>query len=227
MKIWKRIRNIFKQQIDNADAALADTTRDGKYAIEDAKKEVQQFTTKIAELKRQTIVMQRRLKEAESNISKMQKVAEIAVESGNDMDAAAALTQKKSWEKQASEYGNQIKQNDALYQQFIRDREDRMEKIRKAETNISTLAARKDAASMRESAAKVRAGFKGSDALSVLDELEEEVLKAESEAEAFEHIAAVDTSVLGLEEKYANINSVVEDELAALKAAKAAKETAK
>jgi phage shock protein A len=217
--LLKKLRNMFRQQVDKVDKSLADTARDGKYAIEDANKEIAVFTEQISNIRKEILLMEKKLKAAESNVEKMSRIAEKAVDSGNDADASSALTQKNLSMKEVIEYKRQVEKSNAIYQQLLKDRKARQAKIDRAQMNMSTLSARQSAAKMRESAAKVRAGFEGSDALSALDELEESVEKDEASAEAFEEIAGMDNSSEDLEEKY-SIDTSVEDELAALKQAR-------
>jgi phage shock protein A len=218
MSIWKKLQNIVHQQADTAEKALADTRRDGKYAIEDAKKQLSEFTEKIAAMRAQTNKMKRDLNELELNRDKMDSVSKKAAQAGNRDDARSALEEKAALQKRITVLESQIAQNDNLYKQLLAQREMQTRKVRNADSNLATLAARKDAADMRAAMAKTAEGFGGSDALSVLDDLEAEVEEAEATAEAHEELAGMDCAPQTLAEKYDAGAGDVDAELEALMA---------
>ena len=221
MGLFTKVKNIFREAADNAEKSLADTQRDGRYAIEDSKKEVQKLTTNIAELRAQTIQMERDLKVAEGKVVTMTNMATKAAQAGDAANAKLALQEKNTYQGTVNTLAKQIDQNNALYQNLLNQREQFTASIEQAKSNLANLTVREQSAKLRKNIANQSMGLAATDALSELKRLEEQVSQAEAEAEATEEIAGLDRPVEDqLEQLYGDGSGSgsVDDELAALMA---------
>lgn len=218
--IFSAIHNWFRAKNQQAAEALSDPVRDGKLAIQDSEKQVQEFTSKIATLIAETKRMERQVTDSIADVSKYQAVAGAALRAGNEADARDAIALRQKAEQQAQAIQQQVTANQTLIQQLRDQLSTARLKIAKAQSNITQLQARADAAKIRTDLAKAASAFSsGQGGLAALDNLEKSVLKQESEAEAYEEIAAVSGPAgQSLLEKYSTADSSVDQELEKMKA---------
>jgi len=189
--LFKAIGNVFRQKRDDAAKALADPVRDGKFAIEDSKKQIREYTTQVAKLKAETIKQKTNHKDALAEKSKYTNIAKKAGEAGNEEDVKMAVEQIQKWTNRSSELKTQITKNEQVEKNLRAQLDSARTKVARAEQNHLTLAARKKGAEIRMSLAKASSQFaEGQGGLSALDDLEESVRNEEAEAEAFEEMAA-------------------------------------
>ncbi len=200
--LFKAIGNMFREKRDNAAKALADPVRDGKFAIEDAKKQIREYTTQVARLKAETIKQEANHKDALAEKKKYTNIAEKAGAAGNQEDVTTAVEQIQKWTDRAKELKDQIDRNKKVEKNLRSQLDAARSKVSRAEQNHQTLAARKKGAEIRMSLAKASSQFaEGQGGLSALDDLEESVRNEEAEAEAFEEMAAPGTD---LADKYSS-----------------------
>lgn len=189
--LFKAIGHMFREKRDNAAKALADPVRDGKFAIEDAKKQIREYTTSVAKLRAETIKQKANHKDALAEKTKYTKIAEQAGKAGNEDDVKMAVEQIQKWTGRSKELKEQITRNEQVETNLRKQLDAARTKVSRAEQNHQTLAARKKGAEIRLSLAKASSDFaEGQGGLSVLDDLEDAVRDDEAEAEAFEEIAA-------------------------------------
>ena len=196
------ISNAVRKVKDNATEATKDLPRDGKYRIEDAKRELAEFSEKIGGLKKQSILLRNQVSENEVKSSNMDVVAQKAAKAGNEGDVAAALSQKSIIDKKLAVLKSQLAQNEDLETKMIAQQRKFQDKIEAAEGNLQTLVVRDEAAKIRTELAKSAAGFGTSSALGSLDELQDAVEDKEAGAEAAEEMAAVSNKPDALADKY-------------------------
>ena len=198
----KAFGNMFREKRDRAAKALADPVRDGKFAIEDSKKQVGEYTTQVAKLRAETIKQKANHKDALAEAKKYTRYAEQAGKAGKKEDVETAVAQIQKWTNRAKELKDQIDRNEKVETNLRSQLDAARTKISRAEQNHQTLAARKKGAEIRKSLAMASSQFaEGQGGLSALDDLAESVRDEEAEAEAFEEMSApaVETS---LEDKY-------------------------
>lgn len=189
--LFKAIGNMFREKRDNAAKALADPVRDGKFAIEDAKKQIREYTTQVAKLRAETIKQKANHKDTLAEKKKYTNIAEQAGKAGNEDDVKLAVEQIQKWTNRAKELKDQIDRNEKVEANLRTQLDAARTKVSRAEQNHTTLAARKKGAEIRMSLAKASSQFaEGQGGLSALDDLEESVRNEEAEAEAFEEMAA-------------------------------------
>lgn len=189
--LFKAIGNMFREKRDNAAKALADPVRDGKFAIEDAKKQIREYTTQVAKLRAETIKQKANHKDALDEKKKYTNIAEQAGKAGNEADVTLAVEQIQKWTDRSKELKDQIDRNEKVETNLRSQLDAARTKVSRAEQNHQTLAARKKGAEIRKSLAMASSQFaEGQGGLSALDDLEESVRNEEAEAEAFEEMAA-------------------------------------
>lgn len=211
--LLRAIGSWFRKQRDEAADVITDKVAEGKFAIEDAKKEARQFEKKIAELMAANKLAMRHRDNAQEEVDKFLGIAKMAADQGNEEDARKALKEKKNAEASYNTSDQEVQRNEKLVTQ-LRDRLEKVRsKIARAESNQAQLAARMEGAKVRKALVSAAGDFGGGGALSRLDDLQEAVDKAECEAEAYEELTVDNTD---LEEKYSTADSSVDDELAAL-----------
>lgn len=204
------IRNFFREQHDNAAAAIADPVRDASYDIADAKRQVAEFETKIAQLMSNTISTKKKATACGEDVTKWQKIAETAAKAGNREDAATAITNRMNAERQQQTFLSEAERNDKVVENLRAQLASNRTKIARAESNQAQLSARLEGSKIRKELAGAGSVLDGGP-LSRLNKLEEAVDASESEAAAYE-ILNTNTNE-SLETKYATADADVDAEL--------------
>lgn len=212
--LFKAIGNMFREKRDNAAKALADPVRDGKFAIEDAKKQIREYTTQVAKLKAETIKQKANHKDALEERKKYERIAGQAGKAGNEDDVRTAVEAIQKWTSSAAELKSQITRNEGVETNLRKQLDAARTKVSRAEQNHQTLAARKKGAEIRKSLAMASQQFaEGQGGLSALDDLEESVRNEEAEAEAFEEMSAP-ADETNLADKYGGGDEKTDDMMA-------------
>lgn len=211
--LFGAFKNMFREKRDQAAKALADPIRDGRFAIEDSKKQILKFTTDVAHLRAATIKLEAEHKDALDEKKKYTRIAEQAGSAGNKDDVTTAVGKIQEWSSRASELKKQVDANKTTQTNLMSQLERARTKVNRAEQNHTTLAARKKGAEIRKSLAMASAQFAdGEGGLAALDDLDEAVRNEEAEAQAFEEMSAPADE--GLEDKYGG-GSAGEDDMVA------------
>lgn len=220
--LFKAFSNLFRSKKNDLAKAMSNPVRDGKLAIEDSEAEIAKFTKQIAGLMAETKRLEKDNEAAKKDMDKFMSIAKKAVEAGSEDDARQALEMKKRAEERHLSFKAELDKNNTLVNQLRQQLNRARAKVAEAKNNITRLEARSNAAQLRKDFAKASSDFNsGNSALSALDDLEKEVNKEESEAEAWEELVGseYENSADSLEDKYKTGSSDVEDELASLMAA--------
>jgi phage shock protein A len=217
--LLKSIGNFFRGKKDEAAKKLADPIRDGKFAIEDSKKQIADFQRKIAVLMAQTNKLEKQKATAQAEETKYQNMAVKAAQAGNEDDARKLLEEKNRHSKTVTSCTSQIEKNTSITTNLRNQLDKARTKIADAENNHASLAARKEAADIRKDMAKASSEFNADgNALAALDDLEQQVAEDEAEAEAWEDLSATENAATDLADKYSGGSADVDAELAALMA---------
>jgi phage shock protein A len=218
--ILTAVSNWFRTKNMEAAQAMSDPVSEGKLAIADSQKQIADFTSKIATLIAQTKLFERQLSDSRGDVTKYQNVAAAALKAGNEEDARQALTLKQKAEQQTNTLQQQLNQNNALVTKLRDQLNTARLKVANAQSNITQLQARSSAAKIRTDLAKASTQFSSNQGgVAALDNLENCVNKPESDAEAYEELAAeAGPAGKSLEEKYSIAgSSAVDDELQRMK----------
>jgi phage shock protein A len=222
--LMKSIGNFFRGKRDEAAQAMADPVRDGKFAIEDSKKQIASFQQQIAKLIAETKKLERQRDDAKAESTKYQKMAEKAAAQGNEEHVRKLLEEKKREADKFASYKDQVVKNEQLTEKLRTQLNKARGKVADAESNVARLSARKEAAEIRQDMAKAQSEFNADgNALSALDDLEKVVNQEEAEAEAWEELVGDENATEELEDLYGGSASAVDDDVAKLMAAAAKK----
>ena len=218
-KIFKQFKKVLRDADDKAAQAMADPERDGRFAIEDSKKQIAGFTTQVAKLSAETKKLERRKTKETEEVKKFAMFAKRAAEAENVDDAREALTQKKTAEARLTTTKSELERNMALEAKLKDQLNKARSKVANAESNHQRLTTRMEGAKIREELNKAGSDFNvNGGALSALDDFEKDVESKEAEADAWEDLTGNDAET-SLEDKYGSTGDVaVEDELEALMA---------
>jgi phage shock protein A len=227
MSLFKSIENLIRQKGDDLEKAVADPVANGRFAIEDSKKEADRFTEKIAELIAQTKGLEEQRDAAQAEVAKWGSIAEKAAAAGNEADVAQAVQSKQESEGRLNTLQQEVSSNNAL----ISDLRAKLDKVRaqiaSAESDLTELAAREEGAKVRAEMAKAADSLStGGSPIAALGDLKKKVEADEHKAEALEEVSvdSATTAKQSLEAKYSEGNSSVDDEVARLMAAAKAKQ---
>lgn len=217
--LFKAIGNWFRGKKDVAAQKMSDPVRDGRFAIEDSEKRVQEFQTKVAKFMAVNKALDREIKAQESEIEKWLGIAKKAASAGNQNDVTQAVQAKQRAETVLKEKQKQFNQNEAILSQLRQQIQTAVAKVAQAKSNYSQLVARSEGAKVRKELAQASSNFGGgAGPLAELDDLQKAVDTEETEAEAFEEMASTSAGARGLEDKYGvtATSATVDDEVAKL-----------
>lgn len=219
---WKAIKNSWRAKKDAAAEAMSDPVRDGKYAIEDSKKELARINGEIAKYSASIKRRKRTLDDTEANVKKWDNIAKKAAEAQNEEDVRTAITNKAQAQNEAKTLKAEIAKDESILAKFKSQYQTWNSKVSKAESNHTQLSVRSSAAKARKQFAQSAAGMDSQGCFAELDKLEEQVEADECEAEALEEMAPTN-EMDNLADKYGSAGDAsVDDEVAKLMA-KAAK----
>lgn len=218
--VFQALYNWFRAKNKEAAEALSDPVRDGKLAITDSEKQIEDFTSKIATLIAETKNLEKQAADSAADVAKYQAVAAAALRAGNESDARDAITLKQKAEQIAQNHAAQVAANKDLVTKLREQLNAARLKVATAKGNITQLQARASAAKIRTDLAKAASAFQSNKGgLAALDDLEKSVKKQESVAEAYEELSS-STAPAGqaLMEKYAVANDSIQAELEQMRA---------
>ena len=222
-KVFKALGNWLRAKDEDAAKAMGDPVRDGKLAIEDSKKQIAEFTQKIAKLVASNKRMERERSDALAEAQKFQKFAERAAADENADDVRTALEHRAEAEQRLGTLEGEIENTGQLIAQLRGQLNSSRAKVAGAESNLVRMSARMEGAKVRQELAKASSSFDSGDSpLAALDNLEREVETLETEAEAWEELATGPAAEAqkSLEDKYGEAGTAgVDDEVAKLMAA--------
>jgi phage shock protein A len=218
-KFWKAIKNTVRQHKDDAAEKLADPVRDGKYAIEDAKKKLAEINSTMAKYSASIKKNERKLDTELADIKKYGNLAKKAAAAGNEENVLKCITEKTQAQARADNLKKQIK-TDLVYKNKMKnDWQKKNNEVSQAESNHAQLAVRKQMAEARKEFAKGTQGLDSDSCFAEMNKLNEVVESDECEAEALEEMAPSDT-LADMEAEYgAAGDGAVADEVAKMMAA--------
>ncbi len=228
-KVLKSIGSWLRGKDSEISKKLADPVRDGKFAIEDSKKQVKDFTVKISQLIAGNKRVQREIASAEADVVKYQGFAVKAAGAGNESDCREAVRLKTEALQQVALLTKEAAKNQQLIDTLRANLNSARAKISSAERNMISLSARKEGAKVRKELSMASSKFNINDGpLSKLNDLEKAVIEEETEAEAWDELSADTDAGSSLEDKYGSgVAPAVDDEVAKLMAPAVDDEVAK
>lgn len=215
MALMTSIRNWLRSLGDDADEAIKNPVRDGKYAIEDAKEQEDDFEGEIVKLAAATNLLVGERDEAMRQQSKYDSIAKQAaakVKAGDESaraDVAEAAGFVNQHKMLVERLNKQIDSNRAEEEKMGKLLYNVRASISDAEKNHAILSARMASTQLRQNVAKSKKRLMEGQGLAGLRTLEKAVLAEEAETEAAEKYST--TPGEALEDKYSEYDAQVQD----------------
>jgi phage shock protein A len=197
MKIFKELYKKLKRADKQASENMRDYVADAREAIDARKKEIAHFRVKVAEVNQAKRGLERNLNETEADVKKWSSTLERVKTSNLGLEekkekGLPVLKARNAAQGRADDLKKSIADQEAvlrgLRQQLVVAQSDMAER----EQKLATLAARKQAATVRAGLSQASAAFStGKSALGAVDELEEKVKAEEDRVAAFEEEASL------------------------------------
>jgi len=220
MGLMKTLGNMFRGKVNEIDEKLQDPERDGKIAIEDSEKQVDEFSKKIQSLKANDNLLVKQIAEQKAEVKKYDKISKKAAEAGDREGLTRAIQLKNTAESKLKTMEARHKENDKLEDGLMKQLQSAKDKIAEAKDDLSSLAARKESADIRKDMAEASSTFAGKESgLGQIDNFKKKVAEEEAKAEAAEEMAGADSLGDDLLAKYSDSGPDVDDEVEKMLAA--------
>ncbi|MBD2388717.1 PspA/IM30 family protein [Cylindrospermum sp. FACHB-282] len=215
MGLFDRIRRVVSANLND----LVNKAEDPEKMLDQAVLEMQEDLVQLRQGVAQTIAAQKRTEkqynDAQNEINKWQRNAQLALQKGDENLARQALERKKTYTETGTALKASLDQQNTQVETLKRNLIQLESKISEAKTKKEMLKARITTAKAQEQLQGMVSGMNTSSAMSAFERMEEKVLIQEARAQSAGELAGAD-----LETQFARLESGsdVDDELAALKA---------
>lgn len=222
MAILNRVANILRANVND----LLDTAEDPEKMINqitrDMAEAIQEAKAQVTETIAQENLMKANLSKAKELAAQWQEKAELAVDKGQDDLARECLSRKRDYETNATTYQNQYEAQHQMVEKLKADLRALEGKYDELNRNREMLIARHKAAAAQKKIQETVRSVTAVDYSSELGHMEEKIKLEEARAAASAEMASSTLDARLDAMKADEKNAAVEDELAALKAKKAA-----
>ncbi len=216
MSIFGRFAEIVKANINDLLDKAEDPEKMLKQMVIEMEEAVNKATMALGKAIANEKTLQRQIARKKTKADGYNSKAADAVKAGRDDLARKALERKSILTKSAGEL-DVVFVEAGKTTEILRTQVDKLKsKLDEARMRESTLIARAQAAKAKKEIAQSISGI-GSDAFSGFERFEQKIEKQESEAEAFEELAADSDMPLDRELEQLDMTKTVDDELAKLK----------
>ncbi|BAY60788.1 PspA/IM30 family protein [Calothrix sp. FACHB-1219] len=215
MGLFDRIKRVVSANLND----LVNKAEDPEKMLEQSILEMQEDLVQLRQGVAQAIAAQKRTdkqyNDAQSEITKWQRNAQLALQKGDENLARQALERKKTYTETGTALKASLDQQNVQVETLKRNLIQLESKISEAKTKKEMLKARITTAKAQEQLQNMVSGMNTSSALAAFERMEEKVLLQEARAQSAAELAGAD-----LETQFARLEagSDVDDELAALKA---------
>jgi len=215
MGLFDRIKRVVGANLND----LVNKAEDPEKMLEQAILEMQEDLVQLRQGVAQTIATQKRSEkqynDAQNEINKWQRNAQLALQKGDENLARQALERKKTYTDTSAALKASLDTQSTQVETLKRNLIQLESKISEAKTKKEMLKARITTAKAQEQLQSMVSGMNTSSAMSAFERMEEKVLMQEARAQSAGELAGAD-----LETQFARLESGsdVDDELAALKA---------
>ncbi|MCC5634536.1 PspA/IM30 family protein [Nostoc sp. CHAB 5844] len=215
MGLFDRIKRVVSANIND----LVNKAEDPEKMLEQAILEMQEDLVQLRQGVAQAIAAQKRTEkqynDAQNEINKWQRNAQLALQKGDENLARQALERKKTFTETSTALKTSLDQQSTQVETLKRNLIQLESKISEAKTKKEMLKARITTAKAQEQLEGMVRGMNSSSAMAAFERMEEKVLMQEARAQSAAELAGAD-----LETQFAKLEagSDVDDELAALKA---------
>ncbi|MBW4642892.1 MAG: PspA/IM30 family protein [Goleter apudmare HA4340-LM2] len=215
MGLFDRIKRVVSANLND----LVNKAEDPEKMLEQAILEMQEDLVQLRQGVAQAIAAQKRTEkqynDAQNEINKWQRNAQLALQKGDENLARQALERKKTYTETGTALKTSLDQQNIQVETLKRNLIQLESKISEAKTKKEMLKARITTAKAQEQLQGMVSGMNTSSAMAAFERMEEKVLMQEARAQSAGELASAD-----LETQFAQLESGsdVDDELAALKA---------
>ncbi|MBH8565705.1 PspA/IM30 family protein [Nostoc sp. CENA67] len=215
MGLFDRIRRVVSANLND----LVNKAEDPEKMLEQAILEMQEDLVQLRQGVAQAIAAQKRTEkqynDAQNEINKWQRNAQLALQKGDENLARQALERKKTYSDTSTALKTSLDQQSTQVETLKRNLIQLESKISEAKTKKEMLKARITTAKAQEQLEGMVRGMNTNSAMAAFERMEEKVLMQEARAQSAAELAGAD-----LESQFARLESSsdVDDELAALKA---------
>ncbi|BAY30617.1 hypothetical protein NIES2107_24620 [Nostoc carneum NIES-2107] len=215
MGLFDRIKRVVSANLND----LVNKAEDPEKMLEQAILEMQEDLVQLRQGVAQAIAAQKRTEkqynDAQNEINKWQRNAQLALQKGDENLARQALERKKTYTETGTALKTSLDQQSGQVETLKRNLIQLESKISEAKTKKEMLKARITTAKAQEQLQNMVSGMNTSSAMAAFERMEEKVLMQEARAQSVGELASAD-----LESQFAALEagSDVDDELAALKA---------
>ncbi|MBD6616698.1 PspA/IM30 family protein [Komarekiella sp. 'clone 1'] len=215
MGLFDRIKRVVGANLND----LVNKAEDPEKMLEQAILEMQEDLVQLRQGVAQTIAAQKRSEkqynDAQNEINKWQRNAQLALQKGDENLARQALERKKTYTDTSAALKASLDTQSTQVETLKRNLIQLESKISEAKTKKEMLRARITTAKAQEQLQGMVSGMNTSSAMAAFERMEEKVLMQEARAQSAQELAGAD-----LETQFARLESGsdVDDELAALKA---------
>lgn len=214
MGLFDRIKRVVGANLND----LVAKAEDPEKMLEQAIMEMQEDLVQLRQGTAQAIAAQKRSEkqynDAQNEINKWQRNAQLALQKGDENLARQALERKKTYTDTSTALKSSLDQQSTQVESIKRNLVQLESKISEAKTKKEMLKARITTAKAQEQLEGMVRGMNTNSAMSAFERMEEKVLMQEARAQSAAELAGAD-----LETQFAKLESGsdVDDELAALK----------
>ncbi|MDZ8106275.1 MAG: PspA/IM30 family protein [Nostoc sp. DedQUE12a] len=215
MGLFDRIKRVVSSNLND----LVNKAEDPEKMLEQAILEMQEDLVQLRQGVAQAIAAQKRSEkqysDAQNEINKWQRNAQLALQKGDENLARQALERKKTYTDTSTALKASLDTQNTQVETLKRNLIQLESKISEAKTKKEMLRARITTAKAQEQLQNMVSGMNTSSAMAAFERMEEKVLMQEARAQSAGELAGAD-----LESQFARLESGsdVDDELAALKA---------
>ncbi|MUH00179.1 PspA/IM30 family protein [Scytonema sp. UIC 10036] len=215
MGLFDRIKRVVSANLND----MVSKAEDPEKMLEQAILEMQEDLVQLRQGVAQAIAAQKRTEkqynDAQNEVNKWQRNAQLALQKGDENLARQALERKKTFNESSGALKASLDQQTTQVDSLKRNLIQLESKISEAKTKKEMLKARITAAKAQEQLQGMVRGMNTSSAMAAFERMEEKVLMQEARAQSAAELAGAD-----LETQFAKLeaSSDVDDELAALKA---------
>lgn len=194
MGIFSRITDIFKANVNDALDNAEDPEKMLKQMVIEMEESINKTTLAVAQAISNEKSLERKLDKAKKEVTNWEEKAKIALTSGREDLAKAALEKRAVAQKNVGDLEPLLVSASSTSVKLREQLNTLKSKLEEARTRQSTLIARSTAAKAQKNIAQSMSGV-GSDAFSKFDKFETKVEEMESEATAHEELAGLDSDL--------------------------------
>jgi phage shock protein A len=215
MGLFDRLKRVVSANLND----LVSKAEDPEKMLEQAILEMQEDLVQLRQGVAQAIAAQKRTEkqynDAQNEINKWQRNAQLAIQKGDENLARQALERKKTYSETSTALKASLDQQTTQVETLKRNLVQLESKLSEAKTKKEMLKARITAAKAQEQLGAMVSGMNTSSAMAAFERMEEKVLMQEARAQSTAELVGAD-----LEHQFAQLegSSDIDDELAALKA---------